>query len=106
MLWIGRQRCNIHGNDLLPEGFSLPSAFLYGENLLGQPQRTQTSDGEEVFRLAGGVEGKERLFRPRATASRCKSDAGGQSLPGYRPATRFYSAIQDFTPDFSRVSLE
>jgi len=70
---LGRQQ----GNDLLPAVFPLPSAFLYGENILGQPQRTQARDGQEICRAAGGAESKEGLCRPRAIASRRKSDAGG-----------------------------
>src|SRR5437764_6276716 len=87
--------------DLLSAVFPLPSAFLYGENLLGQPQRTQTRDGQEICRAAGGAESKKGLCQPRAIASRCESDACGQSLPGFRPASRIYPAVQDFTADLS-----
>src|SRR5207248_5316753 len=68
---LGRQRLSAYGNDLLPAVFPLPSAFLYCENLLGQPQRTHARDSQEICRVAGGAESKEGLCRARTTASRC-----------------------------------
>src|SRR4030095_13337724 len=91
---------------LLSAVFPLLSAFLYGENLLGQPQRTQTRNREEICRAAGRVESKEGLCWSRAAASRCQSDAGGKSLSGFGPAAGIYSAIQDFAANFSRAGVQ
>ena len=92
--------------DLLSAVFPLPSAFLYGENLLGQPQRTQARDGQEICRVAGRAESKEGLRWACPIASGCKSDAGGQSLPGLRAAAGIHSAIQDFAANFPRTGIQ
>src|SRR5437764_2076061 len=96
-----RGRC-----DLLSAVFPLPSAFLYGENLLGQPQRTQARDCQEICRAAGRAESKEGLRRPRAIASGCESDAGGKSLPGLGATAGVYSEIQDFPVNFPRTGIQ
>jgi len=92
--------------DLLSAVFPLPSAFLYGENLLGQPQRTQARHGQEICRAAGRAESKEGLRWARAIAAGCESDAGGKSLPGLRAAAGVYSAIQNFALNFSRTGIQ
>lgn len=92
--------------DLLSAVFPLASAFLYGENLLGQPQRTQACDSQEICRAAGRAESKEGLRRPHAITSGCESDAGGESLPGVGPAAGVYSAIQNFPVNFPRTGIQ
>ena len=91
--------------DLLSAVFPLLSAFLYGENLLGQPQRTQACDGQEVCRAAGRAQSKEGLWRPRATTSGCESDASGKSLPDLGAAAGVYSTIQNFPVNFPRTGI-
>jgi hypothetical protein len=92
--------------DLLSAVFPVLSAFLYGENLVGQPQRTQARDGQEICCAAGRTENKEGLRRPRAIASGCESDAGGESLPGLGAAAGVYSAIQNFPLNFPRTGIQ
>jgi hypothetical protein len=92
--------------DLLLAVFPLLSAFLYGENLLGQPQRTQARHGQEICRAAGRAESKEGLRWACTIASGRESDASGESLPGLRAATGVYSAIQDFPANFPRTGIQ
>lgn len=92
--------------DLLSAVFSLPSAFLYGENLLGQPQRTQARHGQEICRAAGRAESKEGLRWAGPVAAGCESDARGKSLPGLRAAAGVYSAIQNFALNFPRTGIQ
>src|SRR5438105_12251994 len=100
------RRAAVRRCDLLSAVFPLPSAFLYGENLLGQPQRTQARDGQEICCAAGRAESKEGLRWPHAIASGCESDAGGESLPGLGAAAGVYSAIQNFPLNFSRTGVQ
>src|SRR5437868_15301605 len=91
--------------DLLSAVFPLPSAFLYGENLLGQPQRTQARHGQQICRAAGRAESKEGLRWAGAIAAGCESDAGGKSLPGLRSAAGVYSAIQISASRFTQSAI-
>jgi hypothetical protein len=104
MLWV--ETAAVGRCELLSAVFPLPSAFLYGENLLGQPQRTQARNGQEICRAAGRAESKKGLRWPRAIASGCESDAGGESLPGLGAAPGVYSAIQDFPLNFPRTGIQ
>lgn len=94
------------GCDLLSAFFPLPSAFLYGENLLGQPQRTQARDGQKVCRASGGAQSKEGLRRSCPVTSGCKSVASGESLPGLGTTAGVYSPIQNFPANFPRTGVQ
>ncbi len=83
----------------------LRSAFSYGKDSLDQSQRPQTRYGEKVRRASGGAESEERLRWFDATASRCESDPGRESLPGQWPSPRLYSPVQGFAADFSRAGI-
>src|SRR5205807_10165072 len=84
---------------------TLRSAFLYGENVLDQSQRTQARDREEIRGTACSAQSEERLYGSVATAARCQPQPGGQSLRSHRPPPRVHSPVQDFAPDLPRTRL-